>query len=59
MEIIIPQFSKDNEYFTLIGKPLGITKQTADSIVRVEILPDHNIENFVVSRITHLRRLRF
>ena len=59
MEITIPQFNKENEYFTLVGKPLGLSKQTADSIVRVEIIPDHNIENFVVSRITHLRRLRF
>lgn len=59
MEIVLPQFNKEQEYFTMIGKPLGITKQVSDAIVRVEFLPEHNVDNLVVSKITHLRRLRF
>ena len=59
MEITMPQFDNENEYFKIIGHTLGITKQTGDAVVRFEVYPTHEITNFVVSRITFLRRLRF
>lgn len=59
MEITMPQYNKPESYFTIVGKPLSIIKQYADSILSFEILPENNIENIVVSRITHLKRLRF
>lgn len=59
MEVTLPQYNNEDEYFTIVGKPLGITKQYADAIVRFEVYPNHDIENLVVSRITHLRRLRY
>ncbi|MBO4534216.1 MAG: helicase-associated domain-containing protein [Treponema sp.] len=59
MELTLPQFDKDDEYFKVIGRTLGITKQTGDAVIRFEVYPTHEITNFVVSRITYLRRLRF
>ncbi|MCR5437091.1 MAG: helicase-associated domain-containing protein [Treponema sp.] len=59
MEITMPQFDNENEYFKVIGRTLGITKQTGDAVVRFEVYPTNEITNFVVSRITYLRRLRF
>ena len=59
MEITLPQFDNENEYFKVIGRTLGITKQTGDAVVRFEVYPTNEITNFVVSSITFLRRLRF
>ncbi|MCQ2592778.1 MAG: helicase-associated domain-containing protein [Treponema sp.] len=59
IEITMPQYNNTAEYFKIVGKPLGLSKQYADTIARVEVFPNHEIENFVVSRITHLRRLRY
>ena len=59
MELTLPEFDKENEYFKIVGRTLGITKQTGDAVVRFEVYPSHEITNFVVSRITYLRRLRF
>ncbi len=59
MEITLPQFDNEKEYFKVIGHVLGITKQTGDAVVRFEVYPGGEISNFVVSRITYLRRLRF
>ncbi len=58
MEITLPQYNKENEYFMVVGKPLSIIKQYADSIVKIELFPEHNIENLVVSKMTHVRRLK-
>ncbi len=59
MEITLPSFDDENKYFKVIGRTLGITKQTGDAVVRFEVYPGGEITNFVVSRITFLRRLRF
>ena len=59
MEITLPSFDDENQYFKVIGHTLGITKQTGDAVVRFEVYPGGEITNFVVSRITFLRRLRF
>ena len=59
MEITLPKFDNENEYYKVIGRTLGITKQTGDAVVRFQVYPTNEITNFVVSRITHLRRLRF
>lgn len=59
VEIVVPNYKEEGQYFTLIGKPIGFTKQGNDAIARFELLPDHSIENFIVSKITHLKRLRF
>ena len=57
MEITLPQYNKPSEYFTVVGKPLGIIKQYADSVVKLEVFPERNVENLVVSKMTHVKRL--
>ena len=37
---------KDDEYFKVIGRTLGITKQTGDAVVRFQIYPTNEITNF-------------
>ena len=63
MELQMPNadFDSDkiNGFFTLIGKPLSISKQPGEAVMRFQIEPTKDIQNFLVSRITHLRRLRF
>lgn len=59
MELQLPTPNGDGNFITLVGKPLLISKQPGEAICRFQIEPQHNIETILVSRITHLRRLRF
>ena len=59
MELQLPAADGKGEFFTIVGHPLGISKQPGEAVMRFEIEPTKDIENFLVSRITHLRRLRF
>lgn len=59
MEIKMPDAKSGTEYFTILGKPLILSKQPADAVVSFKIEPTGEVENLVVSRITHARRLRF
>lgn len=59
MELHLPSTENVREFFTIVGKPLGISKQPGEAIMRFQVEPTKDIENFLVSRITRLRRLRF
>ncbi|MCQ2575540.1 MAG: helicase-associated domain-containing protein [Treponema sp.] len=59
VEITIPQFNRDDQYFTILGYVSSIARQPGDAIVIMEVYPQHETQHFVVSRITHIRRLRF
>lgn len=59
MEIKMPDAKSGTEYFTLLGKPIVLSKQPGDAVVSFKLEPTGEIENLVVSRITHARRLRF
>ena len=59
MELQMPTADGKGNFFTIVGHPLGISKQPGEAIMRFEVEPTKEIENFLVSRITHLRRLRF
>ena len=59
MELQLPNADGKGDFFTIVGHPLGISKQPGEAVMRFEIEPTKEIENFLVSRITHLRRLRF
>lgn len=59
IEITLPQYNKSNEFFTLVGKPLAIYRQEADSILKMQIEPQKISENFLVSRITHVKRIKY
>ena len=58
MELQLPA-ADGNGFFTIVGLPLGISRQPGEAVMRFQIEPTKDIENFLVSRITHLRRLRF
>ena len=59
MELQMPDANGKGEFFTLVGLPLGISKQPGEAVMRFQVEPTKDIENFLVSRITHLRRLRY
>ena len=59
MEIRLPSADGKGDFFTLVGKPLSISRQPGEAVMRIQIEPTKDIENLLVSRITHLRRLRF
>jgi len=59
VEIKMPHYVQDGQYFTLIGKTLSVTKEYADAIVRFEVQPSADILNVFVSKVTHIRRLRY
>lgn len=59
MELHLPSAENSRELFTVVGKPLGVSKQPGEAIMRFQLEPTKDIENFLVSRITRLRRLRF
>ena len=59
MEIQMPDSDGSGKFFTIMGHPLGISKQPGEAVMRLQIEPTGDIQNLLVSRITHLRRLRF
>lgn len=59
MELQMPDANGNGEFFTLVGLPLGISKQPGEAVMRFQVEPTKDIENFLVSRITHIRRLRY
>lgn len=59
MEMQFPDAKEAGKFFTVVGKPLGLSRQVGEAVLRFQLEPTKEIENFLVSRITHLRRLRF
>lgn len=63
MELQMPSADYDaavrGDFFTIVGKPLSISRQPGEAVMRFQIEPTKDIQNFLVSRITHLRRLRY
>ena len=59
VEIRMPDPDGDGGFFTILGNPLSISRQPGEAVMRLQIEPTKSIENLLVSRITHLRRLRF
>ena len=59
MELQLPTADGKGDFFTMIGKPLSISRQPGEAVMRLQVEPTGDIQNLLVSRITHLRRLRF
>ena len=59
MELQLPTADGKGDFFTMIGKPLSISRQPGEAVMRFQVEPTGDIQNLLVSRITHLRRLRF
>lgn len=57
LELQLPDAA--GNFVTLIGKPLSLTKQQADALMRFQLIPEDDIDNILVSRITHIKRLRY
>lgn len=58
MELTFP-INNTSEFFTIVGKPLKIIKQVGESIVELQCEPSKEIESFLISKITHLKRIHF
>ena len=59
MELQLPSPDGKGGFFSIVGHPLGISKQPGEAVMRFQVEPTKDIENLLVSRITHLRRLRY
>lgn len=58
MELTFPS-GNSSGFFTIVGKPIKIVKQVGESIVEFQCEPSKEIENFLISKITHLKRIHF
>ncbi len=58
MELTFPS-GNSSGFFTIVGKPLKIVKHVGESIVEFQCEPSKEIENFLISKITHLKRIHF
>ena len=58
MELTFPDVDSKG-FFTIVGTPLGIAKQPGEAFLKFQIEPSKEIENFLISKITHLRRIHF
>lgn len=58
MELTFPS-GNFSGFFTIVGKPLKIVKKVGESIVEFQCEPSKEIENFLISKITHLKRIHF
>ena len=59
VELTIPDYSKQGKFITLLGNPLAVFKQENDSILRFQDFVSEEVQNIIVSRITHVKRIRF
>lgn len=59
MELQLPSADGSGDFFTVVGKPLSISRQPGEAVMRFQLEPTKDIQNLLVSRITHLRRLRY
>lgn len=59
MELQFPSANGDGTFTNMVGHALSISKQPGEAVVRFQIEPTKFIENFLVSKITHIRRLRY
>lgn len=59
VELQLPSPDGKGGYFTIVGKILQLSKQNSEAVIRFQIEPSNEINSFLVSQITHLRRLRF
>ena len=59
VELQMPDAIVPGKFFTIFGRPLSISRQPGEAVLRFQLEPTKEIESILVSRITHLRRIRF
>ena len=58
-ELQLPNADGSTGSFQILGIPLSISKQPGEAVLRFQIQPTNEIETLLVSRISHVRRLRY
>ena len=58
-ELQMPNADGSGGSFQLLGIPLSISKQSGEAVLRFQVQPTNEIETVLVSRISHVRRLRY
>lgn len=58
-ELQLPNADGSTGFFQILGIPLSISKQPGEAVLRFQIQPTNEIETLLVSRISHVRRLRY
>lgn len=58
-ELQLPNADGSSGFFQILGIPLSISKQPGEAVLRFQIQPTNEIETLLVSRISHVRRLRY
>lgn len=58
-ELQLPNADGSTSFFQILGIPLSISKQPGEAVLRFQIQPTNEIETLLVSRISHVRRLRY
>ncbi|MCR5286148.1 MAG: helicase-associated domain-containing protein [Treponema sp.] len=59
VEIVMPQADGSGKLFTMVGYPKLLSKQTGEAILRFEVEPDKENITILVSKISHIKRMRF
>ena len=57
LEIQLPD-AKGN-YVSIVGHTLSLSRQDSEALIRFQIEPSGIIDSFVVSQISHVKRLRY
>lgn len=59
VELTLPDYGKPDYFYTVVGYPVYLTRQPGDAILRFETIYTEDVQNILVSRITHVKRIRF
>lgn len=58
-ELRLPNADGSDGTFLLLGIPLSVSKQPGEAVLRFQVQPTGQTQTLLVSRISHVRRLRF
>lgn len=59
MQIQLPNFQNNGEFSDFLGYPVSISKNEGEAIMRFVLEPSKELCNFLVSKITNVKRIRF
>ncbi len=59
VELKLPSTVNEGEFINIVGHPLGVFRQTNEAILRFQPESTNDIDNLLVGKITHVKRLKF
>lgn len=59
VELTFASLTDENKEINVVGHPLSIIHHSDDAILRFELEPSKSIDNLLVGKISHVKRLRF